>query len=777
MIRTLLKAPAFTLVTLLIVALGIGAVTAMFSVLNAIVLRPIPLPEPERLAVVFETQLERNLTRFSSSLPNYYDWVARSRSWESLAASAGRTMNLTDGAEPEIVSAQRVTANFLATFGITPALGRNFLPEEDRPGGAKVAIVSAAFAQRRLGGTSGVPGRTLLLDGVPHTIVGVLPPGLMLPIAFDLLVPLAVDVTQEARMNHYSDVFGRLARGVTLEQADAEMKALAAQIFAEHPNEDRGWSTRVVPLDREVVGDDVRRGVYVLFASVGVLLLIACANLSNLILVRATARSHELAVRTALGATRWQVARLMLGETLLITAVGGAAGLLLAWWSIGALRALPLPRAAEISADPRVLALAGAATLLSGLLAALGPALNASRLDPQDALKARSPRSGQRSRLRDSMVVAQIALSLTLLIGAALLVRSFWRLLQVNPGFNTEHVVTFALRPVRGAAQFHDTVIREAAALPGVSHVGSISRLPLTPGNTQNEIYPVGPSVRPDGKPVQASWRLIHGDYFGTMQIPLLRGRDFRGLPPEQARTSMVISAGLAHALWGNEDPVGRQIDRVGTRYTVIGVAGDVRGQQLGADAMPAFYMSIHRFVFGYQTLAVRATGETAPLIKALRETIRRIDPGVPIFQVRTMEEIRAASVQNERLLIQLLGGFALVALLLAALGTYGVVAFTVQQRTPEFGIRIAIGAQAGDVLRLVLGQGARLLAIGLALGLVGAFAATRLLATLVYETPLTDALSYAAATVVLALAALGASLIPARRATRVDPVTALRAE
>lgn len=779
-LRSLLKTPGFTAVAMLIVALGIGASTAMFGVVNALVLRPLALPAPDRLAVVYETQLERNRPQFSVSIPNYYDWTQRASSWESLAALGSRSLNLVGGAEPEFVNAGTVTANFLSTFGVVPVLGRNFLADEDRLGGAKVVILSGGFWQRRFGGAREVLGRTLTLDGAAYTVVGITAPGEPLPVDFDLFIPLAADVAQEDRMDHYIDVYGRLKTGVSLEQADAEMKAIAAQIWTEHPQMDRGWSTTIVPLEREIVGDSVRNGVYVLLGAVGVLLLIACANLSNLVLVRATARTHELAVRTALGASRWQIARQLATESLLVTALGGLAGLVGVVWSLEALRSLPLPRAAEIGLDYRVLAVAVAATLLTGLLAGIGPALRASRADPQQALRSRSPQAGARARLRDSMVVAQLALSLTLLIGATLLARSFWRLVQVDPGFNPEQVVTMALRPlanVVATVAFYDAVEREVSALPDVTHVGSISRLPLTPGNTQNDIYSVGPSLLPAGQPVQASWRLIHGDYFGTLQIPLLRGRDFRGMTRAEARTSMVISASLARALWGDEDPLGRQIDRGGNHFTVIGVVGDVRSQQLGAESIPAFYMSIHRFTFGYQSLAVRTKGEIGPFVSALRQTIRRIDPTVPVFQIRTMNDIRAASLQQERLLIALLGGFAGAALLLAALGTYGVVAFTVQQRTTEIGIRIAIGAQTGDVLRLVLGQSARLAALGLLLGLAGALAGTRVLSSLLYQTPATDLASFALAALVLATAALVASLIPARRAARVDPLTALRAE
>lgn len=776
-LRQLLKTPGFAVVAVLIAALGIGSATAMFSTVNALVLRPIALPEPERLAVVYETHLERNIPQFSVSIPNYLDWRNRSKSWVSLAAVNARGMNLTDDAEPELLRAPAVTANFLATLGVMPALGRNFLASEEGPTSAKVAIASDAFWRRRLGGTRDVLGRTVRLDGTAYVIVGVMPAQAPLPLEFDLLTPFDADPAREERMNHYIDVFGRLAPGVTLAQADAEMKTLAAQIFAELPGAERGWSTTLVSLEREVVSDTVRRGLYVLLGAVGLLLLIACANLSNLLLVRATARGHELAVRVALGASRWQVARQLITESLLVSAIGGAAGLLLAWWSIDALRSLPLPRAAEISADPRVLAVACVATLLSGIFAGAGPALNALRAHPQDALRSRGPRSGHRSRLRDGMVVAQIALSLMLLIGAALLARSFWRLLQVQPGFNPAQVLTLALRPTANRMQVFDAVQREVGALPGVTHVGSISRLPLTPGNTQNNILPVGPSALPPGQVVQASWRLIDGDYFGAMQVPLLQGRDFRGLNPAEARSSMVISAALARALWGDADPIGRQIDRAGSTFTVIGVVGDVRAQQLGMEAMPVFYMSLQRFMFGWQSLVVRTAGDPASVSASVRATIRRVAPAVPVFEMHTMDEIRAASLQRERLLIALLGGFAGVALLLAALGTYGVVAFAVQQRTSEIGTRIAIGAQTRDILQLVIGHGAKLAALGMALGLLGSLAGARVLGTLLYATPNTDLLSYVAAVGALALAALVASLIPARRATKVDPMVALRSD
>ncbi len=775
-LRSLRQTPGFTVMATVIVALGIGATAAMFSIVNALVLRPLPLPEPDRLAVVFETHLERNLPDFAVSVPNYLDWTQRTASWESLAAAAGRTMNLTGNGDPELVQVGAVTANFLTTFRRPPVLGHNFPAEADRPGGEKSAIISEAFGNRRFGQAAAALGQTLTLDGAAHTIIGVTATDAV-PVGYDILIPLAPDAARENRMDHYLDVYGRLKPGVTLEQADAELKAVTRQIEAILPAADHGWSTTVVPLEHEIVSAGVRTGIYVLIAAVGVLLLIACANLSNLMLVRASARAHEIAVRAALGASRPRIVRAFLAESLLVTATGGVFGLLLAHWLVAAGRSLSLPRAAEISLDLRVLAVACAATLLTGLLAGLGPALKAARTDPQAALKSRSARVGSRSGFRDALVVLQISLSLVLLIGALLLARSFWRLLRVDPGFDSSRVLTLALRPTRNAVPFYDQVGREVAALPGVTHVGSISRLPLTSGNTQNEIYAVGPAAVAPDQAVQASWRLVHGDYFTAMRIPLLRGQDFRSLSRNEARNAMVVSASLARTLWGDGDPIGRQIRRLNATFTVIGVAGDVRSQQLGLESIPAFYMSIHRFTHGPQSLVVRTTGEIAPLVAALRTAVKQIDPTVPVFQIRPMDEIRAASLRQERMIIALLGGFAGSALLLAALGTYGVIAFVVQQRTREMGIRIAIGAQTSDVLHLVLGQGLKLAGLGIALGIGIALAASRLLSSLLYATPATDALSYLVAALALVATAIVASLLPSLRAARIDPLVALRSD
>jgi putative ABC transport system permease protein len=779
-VRQLIKSPGYVTVAILIVAVGIGAATAMFSTVNALILRPLSLPNPERIAVIYETNLERNQSRFSVSIVNYTDWVTRNRSWESLAALGSRAMNLTSGPEPELEQVLTLTASFLPTLGIPLIQGRGFTADEDRPGHNQVALITAAYWQARYGGKTDAIGQTITLDGQKHTIVGIVASSPLVPSWNHILIPMATDLAEETRSHHDVQVFGRLKPGVTLPQADAEMKAIAAQILVENPDEARGWSTTLVPLEDEMVGPGVRKALAVLLGAVAVLLVIACANLSNLMLVRASARTHELAIRTALGASRWHIVRHLLAESLIVTLAGGFIGVVLALWAIDGLHRMPLPRAAEISLDLRVLSVACVATVLTGLGAGVGPALAASRSRPQEALKGRSPRSGHRSRFRDSLVVAQLALSLTLLIGAALLVRSFWRLLQVDPGYTTENVLTVSLRPQSdNPAAFYDELRRRISTLPDVASAALISRAPLSGGNTSLNVFPVGPAAIPNDQSIQSAWRLIHGDYFGTMQIPLLRGQGFANLPPDQASNSIVISASLARTLWGDADPLGRQVNLgSGNRpLTIIGVVGDVRSTQLNVEPTPAYYLSIHRFIYGPLALVVRTEGEMAPLISALRHLIKEIDPTVPLFRIRTMQELRAESVEQERLIIALLATFAGIALFLATLGTYGVVTFTVHQRTPEIGVRMAVGAQPSDIFRLIVGQGLRLALVGIVVGLAGAYAASRALGSLLYATRATDFGSYLAATVALTLAAFAASLMPARRATRVDPMTALRAE
>jgi putative ABC transport system permease protein len=780
--RRLAKSPSFTAVAVLIVALGIGAATAMFSTVNAVVLRPVALPESDRLAVIYETNLPRNIPRFTVSYPNYRDWCDRSRSWTSLAAIGWQAMNLTGSEEPELVNVRPMTPNFLPTLGLTLSLGRGFLDEEGRPGSNHVAIITHEFWQRHLGGRADVINQSLRLDGSSYAIVGVLPAGAFFPGDLKIAIPLVPQPQNDRRYEHDLEVYGRLKPDVTLDQAEAEMKAIATQLYSEFPDVDRSWRTGIAPLSREIVGPELRTALYVLLGAVALVLLIACANLSNLQLVRACARTNELAIRTALGAGRAEIVRQIVTESLVVTLAGGMIGVLASLWAIDLMHSLPLPRAAEISVDLRVLAVSLAATVLAGVFAGLGPALRSAQARPQDALKSHGPRSGSRSRLRDSLVVAQLGISLTLLVGATLLSRSFLHLLQVHPGFNPENVLTVSLNPGNNerAVSFYERAAKRIAALPGVSNVGLINLLPLAGGNNMNPIFPVGPSPLPVGEPISASWRLVDGGYFSTMQIPLLHGRTLAGLPPDKARTSVVLSASFATMLFGDADPIGRQIDNLqigGDRLTVVGVVADVRGESLGTIPGPTLYWSMYKFLYGPMHLVVRIDAHTSLSFPAIRAAIKEIDPTVPVFDIRTLEELRNASLGKQRFILTLLSGFTGVALLLCTLGTYGIVAFTVQRRAQEIGVRIAIGAQAGDILRLVLGQGFRLVAMGTVLGLAGALASAHFLSSMLYEIGPIDPWSYLFATAILALAAFSASLLPARRATQVNPIVALRSE
>jgi putative ABC transport system permease protein len=657
------------------------------------------------------------------------------------------------------------------------AQGRDFTPDEDRPNGPKVAILSDGFWRRHFGGRPDVVGQTLRLDGDAYLVVGVTAVGLPLPGDIEIAVPMQADLATERRLNHELDVVARLAPGVSIEAADRELKAIAAQIAPSMPAGERGWRTRLVPLAEDIVGDSLRRTLVVLLGAVALLLLVACANLSNLLLVRATARGFELAVRQALGESRARAIAQLLVESLVVTAAGGALGILIASWSVDALRTLPIARVAEIAVDWRVLAVAVLATVVSGVLAGVGPAIRATHVAPQDALQAHAVRLAPRSWLRDAMIVAQLALSLTLLVGAVLVARSFWSLLRVDPGFSTAGAVTLAMRPAGKPEPFYEQVGARVRALPGVEEAGFISTLPLGPGgNTSNNVFAAGPSRLAAGQSIQASWRLVDSGYFEAMRIPLLRGRTFEGLTPDEARRSLVLSASLATALFGDDDPVGREVDPGGNNrlLRVIGVVGDVRNRRLAADPLPAFYWSFHRFTYGPMRLVVKSQLPAEQIVAAVRREVRAVHPGAPIFQVSTLDEVLAESLSEERLLLRMLWAFAGTALLLAALGTYGVVSFAVQQRTREFGIRLAIGADAARVRALVLRQATRLVLAGAALGLAGALVAGRVVETLLFGVTPFDVASYVAATAALALAVLGAAWWPARRASRVNPVIAL---
>ncbi|HVU33945.1 MAG TPA: ABC transporter permease [Opitutaceae bacterium] len=778
-LRHLLKSRSYAGAAMLVVAIGVGAVTSIFSAVNAVVLRPPSLPDPERLVAVYETNPGRNIAYFSCAYRNYVDWRARTHSWANLAAIGERTMNLTGTGEPEVINVRPMSASLLPTLGLTPVLGRNFLASEDLPGRGRVAIISTALWRERFGGRDTVIGQTLTLDGLPYEIIGVVDPGAAFPGEFEIGVPMAIDPATARRMEHDVAVFGRLRPGVSVLQADAELKAVAAAIWRENPESDQGWSVRLVPYATNLVGASARQALFLLLGAVGVLLLIACANLSNLIVAQTSVRSHEIAVRIALGATRGRVVRHLIGEALLLTIAGGLGGLLLSWWIVGALHHIPFPRAGEISLDYRVLAVAALATVLTGLLASAGPAFAASRTDPRGALKGRTPELAGQLRGRDALVVTQIALALMLFIGATLLARSFWRMVRANPGFDVQRVMTCVLRPTVNTQTFYDALESQVSSLPEVVATGLVSSAPLSGQNTSLNIFPDAPNLLGQGMSAQADWRLADGGYFAALGIPVISGRTFAGLRSDVARDAVVISASLARTLWGNTDVIGRRVDPGGHGrwLTVIGVVGDVHSANIATATVPTFYYSRYRFEYGPMTLVTRTRGAEAPLLAAIRESVKRIDPTVPLYHVRTMEDLRDKSLMQPRMLMVLLGAFAATALLLATIGTYAVIGFMVQKRTGEMGIRMALGADAMDIFRLILGRGAKLALIGVTMGSAGALLATRALGAFLFQTPRTDVASFALGIATIVLAALAAAFIPARHAARVDPCVALRTE
>lgn len=777
--RTLTKSPVFSAVAILTFALGIGANTAIFSIVDTVVLRPLPYSEPEHLVQIAETNLRRDVSFFSVSVPNYVDWRERSRSWTALAARRTRSANLAGGDAPEHVWIQAVSANYLPLLGVPPSLGRHFREEEDQPGRNAVAILTNGLWKRRFGADPTVIGQTIVLSGTAHTVVGVAPAVPGLDDAGEAFVPLAADLTREERDDHDLDVFGRLAPGVTIEQASTEMTTIARRIGQENPDSNAGWGVRLVPLFSAVVGEPVRKALLILLGAVGLLLIIACANVANLLLLRATTRSREMAIRVALGSSLGRLGRQLLAESLLLAGLGGLAGTALALWIVDLVRALApadLPRAAEIAVDARVLGFTCLVIVAAGILAGFAPIGQAARADVQRALKENRPTAAPgRWSTRNNLVVGQVALSLVLVVGAGLLLRSLHRLSRVEMGFRGENVLTLRLAPGGDAHAFYRRLEERAAALPHVQAVGLSSGIPLTPFNTSLHVFPVGPAKIPPSDSVQASWRVVDAGFFQTLQIPLLRGRFF-----EEGDGKMVlVNQALARALWGDEDPVGKPVNPGGgTDYsTVLGVVGDFRMRNPYQAPEPAFFYSAHRDLWGEMTLVVRTATSPEPLVPELRAVVRSLDPGLPVFHVATMDELRGASLSRHRDQAVLFGSFAALAVLLAGVGVSGVVGFAVAQRTREIGIRIALGGSRGDIRRLVGGFGSRLAIPGLVFGLAGSLALARVFEGLLFEVSPWDLWTYTSALLLAGSMALVACAVPARKAARVDPMVALREE
>ena len=811
-IRMLLKTPAVTFVVILALALGIGANTAIFSVVNAVLLRPLPYDQSEQL--VFVNERNPAIDEMSISYPNFTDWRNQNQVFEKIGVYNRGSYNLTGWGDPERVTTGQMSADLFSVLRVNAAHGRVFTNDEDKPGGDPVVVLMHSFWQRRFGGELSILNQPLTLNGKSYTVIGIMPEGFNYPSRTEMLVPvgqLSDQPSWQSRGNH-PGLYGvaRLKPGVTIDQARAEMDNLAANLEKQYPDSNAGNRVRIRPLMEIFVGD-ARRALWVLFAAVAFVLLIACANIANLLLARSTSRKKEMAIRSAMGAGRWRIVRQMLTESVLLSVLGGALGLLFAQWGIKLILYISpdaIPRWREISLSWTVLAFTVAVSFLTGLLFGLVPALQAGEVDVNETLKETSRGNTGRQWLRNSLVVVEVATTLVLLIGAGLMIRSFYRLQSVNPGFSYDHLTSFTVSlPQRKYAQleqrvaFYNQLLENVRHLPGVESAAAASGLPLGNNGWQTSFTVDGQPAPPrDNIPLMEAC-LVTPDYFRTMNIPLKSGRFFtdrddrsflgdkdlsKMTEPERVAAginSVIIDEEFARRHWPNEDAVGKRIRLGGDDprtpvLTVLGVVGRVKMEGLSQDSNRVQgYFSFPQIGNGGMTVIVKAQSDPNQLIAALREQVKAVDPDQPIYNIRTMHEIRAESVASERLNLTLLTIFAGIALVLAIVGIYGVMSYTVTQRTHEIGIRMAIGAQPRDVFKMVIGQGMTLALIGVGLGLIGAFALTRLMATMLFDIAPTDPTTFAVIAVLLIGVALLACFIPGRRATKVDPVISLRYE
>src|SRR5262245_12609664 len=812
--RTLMKNPGFTVVAALTLALGIGANTAIFSVVNAVLLEPLPYPEARQLALISENFSQRGLNRILVSAPEYLDYRDRSRSFSQVAAYRRQSFTLTGAGEAEMLRGTVCSTNLFETLGVRPALGRPFLPGEDRPGGNQVVALSHGLWQRRFGADPRVVGQKLTLNDNAVEVVGVMPPGFQFPPLTELWSPIAFtnEMLGQREGPRNLNVLARLKPESDLPAAQAEMNILARQLQEQYPEAypaATGWSVTVTSLREYIVGD-VRTALWTLLGAVGFVLLIACANVANLLLARAAARERELAIRAALGAGRARIARQLLTESLMLALAGGALGLLIAWYGVKALLALnpdALPPTATVRIDGTALAFTALVSLLTGVGFGLAPAIGAAKPDLIGVLKesGRGVRAG-RYGLRGGLVVMEIALSLMLVIGAGLLIRSFMRVRAVDPGFATENVLTmsFALPQTKyperhQVANFYQEVLQRVESEPGVEAAGLIAGLPLS-GSSSTWGFTTEAKPQPALEEVlEATNRVVSPGYFGALKIPLNRGRDFTSADNENSPGVVIINETLASRFWPNEDALGKRIKLAsaepqrtwdGLWLTIIGVVGDVRADGLENEVRPEMYLSYLQnpwrglpsrpymtLVERTMSIVARGAAEPAGLTAALRQAVAAVDKNQPVMVVATLENLLAASLAERRFNLSLLGVFAAVALALAAIGLYGVMSYSVSQRTAEIGLRMALGAQESGVLRLVIGQGMKLALAGVLIGLGGAVALTRWLETLLFGVSATDPLTFALIALLLTLVALLACYVPARRATKVDPMTALRIE
>jgi putative ABC transport system permease protein len=795
--RMLLKHKGITAIAVLSLALGIGANTAIFSLVDAVLLRPLPFHDPEGLVMVWEDATRIGFPRNTPAPANYADWKAQNQVFEDLAALRYGSYNLTDESDPEKVEAQAVTANFFPLLGVTPVRGRGFAPEEDQPDGNKVVLLSYGLWQRRFGGDPALIGKELLLDGQQHTVIGVMPPGFQfLAKETDLWLPMAFSSRELAnRGGHYLTVVGRLKPGVTLAQAQDDIATITQRINQDHPTTGFELGSAVISL-REQLAGNVRPVLLVLLGAVGLVLLIACANIANLLLARGASRYREIAVRTALGAGRHRIVRQLLTESLLLAVAGGVAGLLFAWLSFSFLKQI-IPQSMALNAgvriDAKVFAFTLLLSLLTGIIFGLTPALQAAKIDLNAALKQSGGRTGTGAghrRLRGVLVVTEIALALVLLVGAGLLIQTFLQLRALDIGVNPDNVLTLRTSLPRSKyselpkrAAFYQQVLERVRALPGVVDAGYTTAVPLTWKGGTNSFTVEGAEAKPGQ---DANNRQVSTGYMETMGIKLRQGRFFDDHDDAQSQPVAIINETMARQYWPGETALGKRfklgsVEAQNPWIIIVGIVGDVK--EMGLEAPPKAemffpYLQLPTMLWNMpRDLTVRATADALSLVTAVRQAVWSVDPTQPVSNVRTMEEILSEEVTQRRIAMTLLAAFAALALLLASLGIYGVLSYAVAQRTQEIGIRMALGADRRDVLRLVMGEGLRLAGAGVVIGLGVSLALTRLMTGLLFGVSASDPRTLTGVTLLLLAVALIACYVPARRAAKVAPMVALRNE
>jgi putative ABC transport system permease protein len=809
--RMLLKNPGVTIIVIIALALGIGANTAIFSVVNAVLIRPLPYDESDRL--IFLNEKSPVLDEMSISYPNFLDWRSQNQTFEKIGVFNRASYNLTGSGEAERIVTGQVSADLFSVLRVNALHGRVFTNEEDKPGGTPVVVLSYGLWQRRFGGQLSILNQAITLNNKSYTVIGIMPESYLYPSRVEMWVPvgqLSDQPSWQMRGNH-PGLYGvaRLKPGATFEQAEADLNNVAANLEKQYPDSNTATRVRLRPL-LEIFVVNVRRALWVIFGAVGCVLFIACANIANLLLARATARKKEMAIRTAVGASRWRIARQLLTESVLLSLIGGTIGLLLARSGIALILYVSpnaIPRSREIGLDWTVLAFTIGVSFLTGILFGLIPAIQAGEVDVHETLKESVRGVSGRHWLRSSLVVVEVATTLVLLIGAGLLIRSFYLLQKVNPGFSDEHLTSLSISlPQKkyatedARASFYNRLLENIRTLPGVESSAAASGLPLGNNGWQTSFAIEGQPPPPRDQVPLMEACLVTPDYFRAMNIPVLRGRVFtdrddrshlagRDLSKlnENQRSvagvnAIVIDEQFARRYWPNEDAVGKRI-KLGTAadapsMEVVGVVGRVKMESLNQNSdRVQGYFAFPQMPQSGMTIVIKGASDPNQLISSVRAAVKEIDPDQPIYSPRTMDEIRAESVAPERLNLTLLSIFAGIALVLAIVGIYGVMSYSVTQRTHEIGIRMAIGARPLDVFKMILGHGMKLALIGVGLGLLGAFALTRLMATMLFGVEPTDATTFAAISIMLITVALLACYLPGRRATKVEPTVSLRYE